>query len=94
MIHVDRRSRLELVCVVVGYGPSEGDDEERDRFWKYMHMILDRVGKGYILCILRDLNGWIEDRREAVYLVLFGVPGKNDLMAEEWQSYVLKWNCV
>ena len=22
------------VCVVVGYSPNEGDDEERDRFWK------------------------------------------------------------
>ena len=36
------------VCVVVGYGPNE-DDEERDRFWNDMDRILDRVGKGYRL---------------------------------------------
>ena len=33
------------VCVVVGYGPNEGD----------------RVGNGYKLCIMGDLNGWIGD---------------------------------
>ena len=32
------------VCVVVGYGPSEGDGGERDRFWNDMDRILDRVG--------------------------------------------------
>ena len=31
------------VSVVVGYGPSEGDGEERNRFWKNMDRILDRV---------------------------------------------------
>ena len=35
------------VCVVLGYGPSEGDVEERDRFWSDMDNILDRVGNGY-----------------------------------------------
>ena len=45
------------VCVVVGYDPSEGDGEERDRFWKDMNRILDRVANGYRLYILGDLNG-------------------------------------
>ena len=31
------------VCVVVGYGPNEGDDEERDRFWNNMDRTLDSV---------------------------------------------------
>ena len=34
------------VCVVVGYGPSEGDGEERDRFWNDMDRTLDSVGNG------------------------------------------------
>ena len=29
------------VCVVVGYGPNEGDSEERDRFWNDMDRTLD-----------------------------------------------------
>ena len=35
------------VCMVVGYGPNEGDGEERDRFWNEMDRILDREGNGY-----------------------------------------------
>ena len=31
------------VCVVVWYGPNEGDGEERDN----MDRVLDRVGNGY-----------------------------------------------
>ena len=42
------------VCVVVEYSPSEGDVDERDRFWNDMNRILDRVGNGYRLCILGD----------------------------------------
>ena len=45
------------VCVVMGYGPNEGDGEERDRFWIDMDRTLDSVGNGYRLSILRDLNG-------------------------------------
>ena len=45
------------VCVVVGYGPNEGDVEERNRFWNDMERILDRVGNRYRLCILGGLNG-------------------------------------
>ena len=53
------------VCEVVGYGPSEGDVGERNRFWSDIDRILDRVENGYRLCILEDLNGWIEERRES-----------------------------
>ena len=45
------------VCVVVGYSPSEGDGEERDRLLNDMDRILDKVGNGYKLCILGDQNG-------------------------------------
>ena len=40
-------SLMFIVCVVVGYGPSERDVEERDRFWNDMDSILHRVGNGY-----------------------------------------------
>ena len=43
--------------MIVEYGPSEGNGEEKDRFSDDMDMILDRVGNGYRLCILGDLNG-------------------------------------
>ena len=49
------------VCMMVGYGPNEGDGEKRDRFWSNMDGVLDRVVNRYRLCIL-DLNGWIGDR--------------------------------
>ena len=32
------------ICVEVGYNPSEGYGEERDRFWNDKDRILDRVG--------------------------------------------------
>ena len=35
---------------------------ERERFWNDMDRTLDKVGNGYRLRILGDLNGWIEDR--------------------------------
>ena len=43
-----------------------------------MDRILDRVGNGYRLCILADLNGWIKDRTRAGITGAFGVPGEND----------------
>ena len=46
-----RFSRVK-VCVVVVYGPNDGDSEERDKFWNDMDRILDRVWNGYRLCIL------------------------------------------
>ena len=45
------------VCVVVGYSPNDADGEERDRFCDDMDRTLDRIGNGYRLCILGDLNG-------------------------------------
>ena len=64
--------------MVVGYGPSEGDGEERDRFWNNMDRTLDNIGTGYRLCILEDLNGCIGDRTRAGITSVFGVPGEND----------------
>ena len=37
------------VCVVVGYSPSEGDGEKRDRFWNDIDRTLDSLGNGYII---------------------------------------------
>ena len=74
------------VSVVVGYSPSE-DVEEWGRLWNNMDRILDRVGNGYRLCILRDLNGWIGDGMRPGITAAFGVP-------EEWWSSVLKGDCV
>ena len=65
------------VCVVVGYGLTEGDGEERDRFWN-MERTLDNVGNGYRLCILGDHNGWVGDRTRVGITGAFGVPGEND----------------
>ena len=70
-------SRIK-VCRVVGYDPSEGDVEERGRYWNDMDRILDRVGNGYRLCILGNLNGWMGDRMRASITGAFGVPGEND----------------
>ena len=72
-----RFSRVK-VCVVAGYGPSEGDGEERDKFWNDMDRTLDSVGNGYRLCMLGDLNGWIGDRTRDGITGAFGVPGEND----------------
>ena len=43
----------------MGFVPSKGDDEERERFWNYLDRVVDRVGNRYRLCVLGDLNGWI-----------------------------------
>ena len=67
-----------IVYVVVGYSPSEGDVEERDRFWNDMDRILDRVQNGDRLCILGDLNRWIGDKTRTGIIGAFGVPGEND----------------
>ena len=57
-----------------GIRPSEGDGEEKERFWKDM----DRVSNGYRLCILRDLNGWVLDRVRGGISNTYGLPGEND----------------
>ena len=81
------------VCVVVGYSPNERDNEERDRFWNDMDMILGRVGNGYRLCILGNINEWIGDRMRADITATFGVPRDNHNGKELWSS-VLEWDCV
>ena len=48
------------VCVVVGYGSNEGIGEGRERFWSDMDRIRGRVGNGYRLCVLGDLNVGLE----------------------------------
>ena len=66
------------VCLVVGYGPNEGINEERERFWNDMDRNMDRVGNGYKLFVLGDLSGWIGDRVRAGITGAFGVPGENE----------------
>ena len=66
------------VCMVVGYGPTKGDREERDRFWNDMDKTLVCVGSEYRVCILGDLDGWIGNRTRAGITSAFGVPGEND----------------
>ena len=78
-----KSSRLNLkfsrdkVCVVVGYGLNDGDGEEMYRFWNDIGKDLDRVGNGYRVCILGELNGWIGDRTKAGITGASGVPGEN-----------------
>ena len=52
------RVKVCVVVVVVGYGPNEGDGEEREKFWNDLDRIVDRIGNGYRLGILGDLNDW------------------------------------
>ena len=60
--------------MVVGYSPTEGDG---DRFWNDMDRTLDSIGRGYRLCILGDLSGWIGDRTRAGITDAFGISGEN-----------------
>ena len=45
------------VGMMAVYGPTEGEVEERERFWNYLDRVVKRVGNGYKLCVLGDLNG-------------------------------------
>ena len=40
--------------MVVVYGPTDGEIEERERFWNELDRIIDKVGNGYRLCVVRD----------------------------------------
>ena len=60
----------------VGYGPNEGDSEEKERFWNDIVRTMDRVRNGYRLCVVGDLNGWIGDRARAGITGAFGFPGE------------------
>ena len=79
---------------MVGYGPSEGDVEERDRFWDNMDSILDRVGNADRLCILGDLNGWIGDKMRAGITGTFGVSGENDNVRRVMEFCAERGLCV
>ena len=68
-----RYSRVK-VRLVVGYGPIEGNREKGNIFWNDLDKVVDRVGNGYRLCVLGDLNGWIADRVRAGIIGAFGVP--------------------
>ena len=49
--------------MMLGYGPNEGDGKKKKSFWNDLDTIVDRVGNGYKLCVMGDLNGWIEDSK-------------------------------
>ena len=55
---------------------------------------LDVVGNKYRLCILGDLNGWIEDRIRAAITAAFGVPGENDSGRGVVEFYAERGLCV
>ena len=50
---------------------------KKERFWNDLGRNMDRVGNGYRLCVLVDLNGRIRDRVRASITGIFGVPGEN-----------------
>ena len=60
------------------YDPTEGDVEERERFWNELDRVLERVVNGHWLCVLGDLKGWIEISMKVGIICGFGVPGEND----------------
>ena len=73
------------VCVVVRYSPSEGEGEERERFWNDMDRILDRVGNG---------SKWMERKYgESRHNWCFW-NSRIMMMVEEWRSSVLKGDCI
>ena len=86
-------SRVKVI-VVVGYGPNEGIGEERERFWNGMDRNVDRVGNGYRLCVLGDLNGWIGDRVRASITGAVEVPGVNDNRRRVMEFYAERGLCV
>ena len=45
--------------MVAVYQLTEGEVQERERFWNDSDRVVDRVGNGYKLCVLGDLNGWV-----------------------------------
>ena len=55
------------------YGTTKGNVEERDRFWNDLDRIIDKVGNGYRLFVLGDLNGSVGDRMKLGKTGWFGV---------------------
>ena len=60
------------------YGPHEGDGEEREMLWNDMDRAMNRVGNGYRLCVLGDLNGYVGKRVRVGTTGVLGAPGEND----------------
>ena len=58
-----------------------------------MDRAMDKIGNGYILCVLGNLNGWIGDKVRADITGAFGVSGENE-KGEDWWSSMLKGDCV
>ena len=59
-----------------------------------MDRILDRVGNGYRLYILKELIRWIGDRMRAGITGAFGVTGENDNDRKVVEFYAEKGPCV
>ena len=49
-------SKVE-VCMVPVYGSTEGEVEERERFWNDLDWVVDTVGIVYMLCVEIRLQG-------------------------------------
>ena len=63
------------VCKWWVQGPTEGEAEERERFWNDLDWFVYTVGNWYRLCVLGDLNEWVGRRLREVITGGFG----NDL---------------
>ena len=54
-------------CMVAVSGLTEGEVEEMERFMNDLDRVVDRVGNGYRLCVLGDLNsGENDDGRRVI----------------------------
>src|SRR5678816_1653157 len=65
-------------CVVVTYGPSEGNVEESTIFRDNLNNGLDGESRSFRLIVLGDLNGWIGDQKRDDITEGFGVSGENE----------------
>ena len=59
-----------------------------------MNRILDRIGNGYRLYILGDLNGWIQSRMRSGIIEGFGVPGDNSNGKRMVELFIERGLCV
>ena len=50
-LQVQLKFSMVKICVVVVYGPTEGEVEEKEKFWNDLEMVVDIVGNGYRLCV-------------------------------------------
>ena len=71
-------ARVKL-CVVAVYGPCNDRKEcEKDKFWNDLRNVMNKVGNGYRLLVVGDLNGWVGDEAIDGITGKFGVPGVNE----------------